>query len=360
MFGTHPASPLTAAAKSSFGGLKTADYDPIYRFHVPLTSEGAGREMNVETGTDGVVRFVRLGTFDLPEMGQLAVWKLHGYGGGIFVPFRDATAGQPGGSYGAGRYLLDTIKGAFHGVQGSGPGRRIRVGLQLRLQPVLRLQRGVGMPAGRAVEPPGRGDPGRRAVLSRMDSQLEQRSSARACTAPESGRRTAGAPPPPGCAPVPAGPAAAAIHRRRHCLYRHVAGALCLPPAVDLGPQPANATALILTSLMNTALNRRLTFKITERHRMKRDHLNGLIVILVALLITGGSLGVLHWINPDATVADELWTTTLSGFLPPRPSASPCCGTGSSAGPGTVRPPTALPSPHRPAQLRPPSPVPPN
>ena len=58
-----------------------------------------------------------------------------------------------------------------------------------------------------------------------------------------------------------------------------------------LGAQPANAAALILTSFMNTALNRRLTFKITERRRMKRDHLNGLIVILVALLITGGSLG---------------------------------------------------------------------
>ncbi|MFE4227329.1 GtrA family protein [Arthrobacter sp. NPDC056886] len=81
-----------------------------------------------------------------------------------------------------------------------------------------------------------------------------------------------------------------------------------------LGAQPANAAALILTSFMNTALNRRLTFKITETRRMKRDHLNGLIVILVALLITGGSLAVLHWVNPDATVAEELWTTTLSGF----------------------------------------------
>ena len=121
MGATHPASALTPADKAQFSGLKTADYDPIYRFHVPLTNEGAGREMSVETGTDGVVNFVRLGTFDLPEMGQLAVWKLKGYGGGIFVPFRDATAGQPGGTYGAGRYLLDTIKGAFHGVQGSGP-----------------------------------------------------------------------------------------------------------------------------------------------------------------------------------------------------------------------------------------------
>jgi len=80
------------------------------------------------------------------------------------------------------------------------------------------------------------------------------------------------------------------------------------------GAQPANAAALILTSFMNTALNRRLTFKITERRRMKRDHLNGLIVILVALLLTGGSLAILHWLRPGATVADELWTTTLSGF----------------------------------------------
>jgi uncharacterized protein (DUF1684 family) len=120
MFATHPASPLTTADKAHFSGLKTADYDPIYRFHVPLTPEGAGREISVETGTDGAVRFVRLGTFDLPEVGQLAVWKLQGYGGGIFVPFRDATAGQPGGSYGAGRYLLDTIKGAYHGVYGTG------------------------------------------------------------------------------------------------------------------------------------------------------------------------------------------------------------------------------------------------
>ncbi len=82
-----------------------------------------------------------------------------------------------------------------------------------------------------------------------------------------------------------------------------------------LGPQLANATALVLTSLMNTALNRRLTFKISGQRRMARDHLHGMIVIAVALVITGGSLGVLHWLHPDATVSDELWTTTLSGFV---------------------------------------------
>jgi len=82
-----------------------------------------------------------------------------------------------------------------------------------------------------------------------------------------------------------------------------------------IGPQPANAVALVLTSLLNTALNRRLTFKISGTQRRASDHLNGLVVIAVALLITGGSLGMLHWINPEATVADELLTTTLSGFL---------------------------------------------
>ncbi|HKU34365.1 MAG TPA: DUF1684 domain-containing protein [Paenarthrobacter sp.] len=120
MFGTHPASALTDAVKASFSGLRTADYDPAFRLYIPLSPEGEGQEMKVATGTDGVVPFVRIGTFELPGLGSLAAWRLRSYGGGIFVPFRDATAGKEGGSYGAGRYLLDTIKGAFHGVRRSG------------------------------------------------------------------------------------------------------------------------------------------------------------------------------------------------------------------------------------------------
>jgi putative flippase GtrA len=140
-----------------------------------------------------------------------------------------------------------------------------------------------------------------------MDAQLEQSSTAPAVVRPP-------------------------VHRRNQGLLRYPlvrqlirftgVGIVCTVTSLALyaflrpwiGAQPANAAALVLTSLMNTALNRRLTFKITESKRMKRDHLNGLIVILVALLLTGGSLGVLHWLNPDASVADELWTTTISGF----------------------------------------------
>jgi uncharacterized protein (DUF1684 family) len=117
LFGGHPASALNAAQKAAFSGLTVADYDPGFRFVLPLEATGAGQEMRVNTGTDGVVSFVRLGTFDIPGVGALAAWKLQGYGGGIFLPFRDGSSGNPGGSYGAGRYLLDTIKGAHLGGQ---------------------------------------------------------------------------------------------------------------------------------------------------------------------------------------------------------------------------------------------------
>jgi uncharacterized protein len=43
----------------------------------------------------------------------LAVFWMEGYAGGLFVPFRDSTSGSE--TYGAGRYLLDSAKGADHG-----------------------------------------------------------------------------------------------------------------------------------------------------------------------------------------------------------------------------------------------------
>jgi uncharacterized protein (DUF1684 family) len=40
------------------------------------------------------------------------------YGGGVFLPLHDAGCGKPGGGYGGGRYLLDTVKGADLGGDG--------------------------------------------------------------------------------------------------------------------------------------------------------------------------------------------------------------------------------------------------
>ncbi|MDN3905388.1 DUF1684 domain-containing protein [Arthrobacter sp. YD2] len=121
LFGTHPASPLPEATRRRFRGLRTARYDPAFRFEAVIEDVGAGQSMEVATGTDGVVPFTRLGTVSVDGVGSLAVWNLDSYGGGIFIPVKDATSGADGGSYGGGRYLLDTIKGANLGA-GERPG----------------------------------------------------------------------------------------------------------------------------------------------------------------------------------------------------------------------------------------------
>jgi uncharacterized protein (DUF1684 family) len=111
LFATHPASPLLPDDRPSFTGLPVPPYDPDWRFEVPLQQAPPAR-VELTTGTDGVVPFERLGVADVPGVGSLDVWRLASYGGGLFVPVKDASAGADGGTYGGGRYLLDTVKGA--------------------------------------------------------------------------------------------------------------------------------------------------------------------------------------------------------------------------------------------------------
>jgi uncharacterized protein len=115
LFATHPETPLLPEDRPSFTGLPVEPYDPDWRFEVPITP-AEPRHMDVETGTDGVVPFDLLGIAGVPGVGPLDVWKLSSYGGGIFVPIKDALHGKHGGTYGGGRYLIDTIKGAFLGA----------------------------------------------------------------------------------------------------------------------------------------------------------------------------------------------------------------------------------------------------
>lgn len=118
LFASHPASPLDATAVASFNGLAVAPYQPEYRFEAVIDDDGAGESMDVPTGTDGTVTFQRLGTVGLDGVGRLALWRLASYGGGLFLPLRDGSAGTAGGTYGGGRYVLDTVKGAHLGVVG--------------------------------------------------------------------------------------------------------------------------------------------------------------------------------------------------------------------------------------------------
>ncbi|MDP5228689.1 MULTISPECIES: GtrA family protein [Arthrobacter] len=83
----------------------------------------------------------------------------------------------------------------------------------------------------------------------------------------------------------------------------------------SLGPQWANLLALVSTSVLNTALNRAATFGITDRSGAARDQFRGLLVMGIAWVITASSLLLLHWVQSGATVTEELWTTTLAGFV---------------------------------------------
>jgi uncharacterized protein len=109
LFAGHPDSPLSAEARRAFTGLPLAPYDPALRFEPELEpAEPERRE--VATASDGVVPFERIGQVRLGDLGTLDVWWLDSYGGGVFLPLRDGSAGA--GTYGGGRYLLDTVKGA--------------------------------------------------------------------------------------------------------------------------------------------------------------------------------------------------------------------------------------------------------
>lgn len=120
LFSSHPASPLLDADRGRFTGLPVTPYDPEWRFELPVRPATEAVRMDVDTGTDGVVPFELLGNVRIPFAGTLDVWRLASYGGGLFVPVKDALAGRAGGTYGGGRYLLDTIKGADLGLDADG------------------------------------------------------------------------------------------------------------------------------------------------------------------------------------------------------------------------------------------------
>jgi uncharacterized protein (DUF1684 family) len=109
LYGTHPDSPLSDEARPAFRGLPFLPYDPALRSE-PLLEPAPAERREVPTAADGVVPFERIGRVRLGDLGRIDVWWLAGYGGGVFLPLRDGSAGS--GTYGGGRYLLDTVKGA--------------------------------------------------------------------------------------------------------------------------------------------------------------------------------------------------------------------------------------------------------
>jgi uncharacterized protein (DUF1684 family) len=117
LFRSHPQSPLPPEARAAFRGLPYFDYDPALR--VLAEVEATSRERReITTSGERPYAFTRFGRAAFALGGvqhSLDLYWLEGYGGGVYLCFRDATSGDE--SYGAGRYLLDTVKGADLGEE---------------------------------------------------------------------------------------------------------------------------------------------------------------------------------------------------------------------------------------------------
>ena len=118
LFATHPQSALSPTSRASFGELPYFPYDPSWRLLARL-EPAAVSEVSISHSGAGETAFRPFGRAVAEREGQqvaLSVYWLSGYGGGAFLPFRDATSGDE--TYGGGRYLLDTVKGADLGQNG--------------------------------------------------------------------------------------------------------------------------------------------------------------------------------------------------------------------------------------------------
>ncbi|MEA2472263.1 MAG: hypothetical protein QOE06_178 [Thermoleophilaceae bacterium] len=79
------------------------------------------------------------------------------------------------------------------------------------------------------------------------------------------------------------------------------------------GPAAANALALAITAVANTAANRRLTFGVRGRAGLARQHAAGAVVFVLSLLLTSGALLVLHGIYATPPAAVELAVLIAAG-----------------------------------------------
>jgi putative flippase GtrA len=77
----------------------------------------------------------------------------------------------------------------------------------------------------------------------------------------------------------------------------------------------ANALALVITAVGNTAANRWLTFRVRGRHGLARDHVAGLPALGAALAITSVSLVALTAVAPHHGRIAEVAVLVLANAL---------------------------------------------
>jgi uncharacterized protein len=120
LYADHPQSPIPADARDGFDGCPFYDYDPAFRT-VARIEDREPEQHGIAVSTGETFAFTRIGVarFELGDAEhELELSWNGGYGGGIFLAFTDETTGET--TYGGGRYLIDTVKGADLGVDVAG------------------------------------------------------------------------------------------------------------------------------------------------------------------------------------------------------------------------------------------------
>jgi uncharacterized protein (DUF1684 family) len=114
LFAEHPSSPVAPDARSAFRGLAYWRYDPDWALRATLEPDPDVAPLDVPRSGEGPrLPFSRIGWVEFTaggEASRLSVFWLDEYSGGLFIPFRDGTSGRE--TYGGGRYLWDSAKGA--------------------------------------------------------------------------------------------------------------------------------------------------------------------------------------------------------------------------------------------------------
>ena len=120
LFVEHPSSPVPEAQRRDFRGVAYFRYAPELALSARLEPDPDAPPLHVpRSGTGEQIPFNRIGWVSFTVDGtpcRLGVFWLDEYAGGIFIPFRDATGGRQ--TYGGGRYLWDSAKGADLGSFG--------------------------------------------------------------------------------------------------------------------------------------------------------------------------------------------------------------------------------------------------
>ncbi len=121
LFAGHPHSPLDSKGRAAFAGLRYFDYNPALRVEAALTPDEVEESIAASSSDAHAMPLRRAAHLDFTLAGtpaRLFVYWIDVYGGGLFLPFRDATSSNE--TYGGGRYLFDTVKGSvFEQVDGS-------------------------------------------------------------------------------------------------------------------------------------------------------------------------------------------------------------------------------------------------